>query len=185
MATRRDAQRKRMRTRLLEAALALFEAQGYEATTIDQIANKADVARQTVLNHYPLKRDFIDAWGANRRERLLNAFESGAGFSARDELARAFALLAAINEGERDLSRALRQQMFVPQPVPEMFALAVEKGQADGAFSLAFPPAEVAEIFAGIYFDTLQRWLAPDEPPFDLTQTLTRRAMLVLDGLES
>jgi len=60
-----------MRARLLAAALRLFAEQGYEATTIDQIAAAADVARQTVLNHYPHKRDFLQAWptGPGRASR--------------------------------------------------------------------------------------------------------------------
>lgn len=38
-----------------------------DAATIDQIAERADVARQTVLNHYPAKKDFVAAWGERRR----------------------------------------------------------------------------------------------------------------------
>ncbi len=43
---RRERQRLQMRERLLSAALDLFAAQGFEKTTIDQIAERADVARQ-------------------------------------------------------------------------------------------------------------------------------------------
>src|ERR1017187_6071010 len=69
-----------MRARLLTAALGLFAGQGYEATTIDQIAEQADVARQTVLNHYPHKRDFLRAWGQHRRDQLLSiADQAGPG----------------------------------------------------------------------------------------------------------
>ena len=62
-----------MRERLLAAALELFAAQGFEETTIDQIAERADVARQTVLNHFRLKTDFARAWGQGRREHLAAA----------------------------------------------------------------------------------------------------------------
>ena len=67
---RRERQRLLMRERLLSAALDLFAANGFAETTIDQIAERADVARQTVLNHFPHKTDFARAWGQGRRDRL-------------------------------------------------------------------------------------------------------------------
>ena len=50
-------QRKRERTRaaLVAAALDLFERQGYEATTIDQIAAAADVSPRTFFRYFPTK----------------------------------------------------------------------------------------------------------------------------------
>ena len=48
-----------MRERLLSAALDLFATNGFAETTIDQIAERADVARQTVLNHFPLNGSSI------------------------------------------------------------------------------------------------------------------------------
>ena len=74
-----------MRERLLSAALDLFAANGFAETTIDQIAERADVARQTVLNHFPHKTDFARAWGQGRRDRLAAIGEGVAG----DESARA------------------------------------------------------------------------------------------------
>jgi AcrR family transcriptional regulator len=43
------------RTRIAEAALQLFQSQGYRDTTIDQIAAAARVARRTVFYHFPTK----------------------------------------------------------------------------------------------------------------------------------
>jgi AcrR family transcriptional regulator len=50
-------QRKRERTRaaLIDAALDLFERQGYEATTIDEIAAAADVSPRTFFRYFPTK----------------------------------------------------------------------------------------------------------------------------------
>ena len=69
MATERDAsgtaqpvslrQRKRARTRaaLIAAALELFERQGYEATTIDEIAAAADVSPRTFFRYFATKEE--------------------------------------------------------------------------------------------------------------------------------
>ncbi len=52
-------QRKRERTRagLIAAALDLFERQGYEATTIDQIAAAADVSPRTFFRYFSTKEE--------------------------------------------------------------------------------------------------------------------------------
>jgi AcrR family transcriptional regulator len=54
-------QRKKVRTRsaIEDAALALFEKQGYEATTVEQIAAKAEVATATFFRYFPSKADVL------------------------------------------------------------------------------------------------------------------------------
>lgn len=59
----------KMRTALLEAALNLFSANGYDETTTDQIAESAGVSPRTFFRYFPTKEsvlffgeyDFIDA----------------------------------------------------------------------------------------------------------------------------
>ena len=179
---RRERQRLRMRARLLEAALSLFEAQGFEATTIDQIAERADVARQTVLNHYPAKRDFVLAWGERRRQEAAAADVLGAG-SMRERLHRLYDVLAEVNERERRLTRRLRGQMVVPQPIPPALTAALDDGAAAGELLNGIPPQDVAEILAAVYFDTQNRWLLEEPAGFDLKAALSRKLDLVLRQL--
>jgi AcrR family transcriptional regulator len=58
-------ERKRVRTRraIADAALELFARQGFQATTIPQIAEAADVSPRTVSGYFPAKEDlaFPDA----------------------------------------------------------------------------------------------------------------------------
>jgi AcrR family transcriptional regulator len=175
-----------MRDRLLEAALELFGAQGYEATTIDQIAARADVARQTVLNHYPHKRDFVAEWGSRRRDRLV-ALPGG---TARQRLHRYFDALAEMNERQRDLTRMLyltfssAESSVHQRPVPDATVAAIRAGQADGDFDATIDPDLAAQVVAAIYFDTLSRWLT-SEPSFDLGAVLHAKLDLVLAGLNA
>jgi len=181
-AGRREQQRERMRQRLLAAALELFEAQGFDATTIDQIANRADVARQTVLNHYPAKKDFVTAWGARRRDELA-ALEDLPVESARDGLHRIMSALAEINVREERLTRQLREQRIVPQPIPEAMFRILREGLERGEIAGSVDSRVAAEIVAAVYFDTLSRWLIEEEPGFDLCQALNSRLDLLLNGL--
>ncbi len=54
-------ERKKIRTRqaIRAAAYALIEEQGYEATTVEQIAARADVSPSTVFRYFPVKEDIV------------------------------------------------------------------------------------------------------------------------------
>jgi AcrR family transcriptional regulator len=47
------------RERLARAAFALFDEQGYENTTVDDIADRAGLGRTTFFRHYKFKEDVI------------------------------------------------------------------------------------------------------------------------------
>lgn len=57
--TRRERRRLEIRDRILVAAGALFETQGYEATTVSEISQRADIAYGTFFNHFPSKLDLL------------------------------------------------------------------------------------------------------------------------------
>jgi AcrR family transcriptional regulator len=54
-------ERKKAKTRLAirEHAMRLFEEQGYAATTVDQIAEAAEVSQSTFFRYFPAKEDVI------------------------------------------------------------------------------------------------------------------------------
>jgi AcrR family transcriptional regulator len=58
------------RDRLVVAAVALVNAQGYDATTVAQIAERAGVTRSTFFRHFPDKRELLVA-GQDALSRLL------------------------------------------------------------------------------------------------------------------
>ncbi|MEU6487215.1 TetR family transcriptional regulator [Streptomyces sp. NPDC046887] len=56
---RAAAQRLKMRRELATAAMELFATKGYEATTVDEIAAAAGVARRTFFRHFRSKEEAI------------------------------------------------------------------------------------------------------------------------------
>jgi AcrR family transcriptional regulator len=72
-------ERKKLATRIAirDAAMNLFAGQGFAGTTIDQIAEAADVSRATVFSYFPTKEEIvfgdaglaIDALATRLRER--------------------------------------------------------------------------------------------------------------------
>jgi AcrR family transcriptional regulator len=57
---RRARRRAEGRPRVFQAAVELFVERGFDATTMDDIADRADVARATVFNYFQRKTAFLD-----------------------------------------------------------------------------------------------------------------------------
>jgi AcrR family transcriptional regulator len=72
----RERKKRRTRLSILDSAIHLFWQQGYEATTITQIAETADVAPSTVFKYFPTKVEMVfsmlDAIIESARARLLD-----------------------------------------------------------------------------------------------------------------
>jgi AcrR family transcriptional regulator len=58
---RRARRAEQTRARILDAATSLFTERGYAATTIDAIAERADVAVETVYSRFRNKANLLDA----------------------------------------------------------------------------------------------------------------------------
>jgi len=54
---RRDRKRRRTRDALIDAALELFEAKGYEHTAVHEITDAVDVAERTFFRYFASKED--------------------------------------------------------------------------------------------------------------------------------
>ena len=67
-------ERKRVKTRALiqEHALRLFREQGYDETSIEEIAEASEVSPSTVFRYFPTKPDLVIY--DNLDERMIEAF---------------------------------------------------------------------------------------------------------------
>ena len=78
---RREKRKQQLRARIEEAAYSLFQQNGIDETSIEQICLQADVARRTFYGHFPNKHTLIGGMGISRlysqsepmlRELMLN-----------------------------------------------------------------------------------------------------------------
>lgn len=67
----RDTKKERTRQTIADAALSLFERQGFDPTTVDQIAENAGVSRRTFFRYFPSKEAVVFP----DREQRLRRFE--------------------------------------------------------------------------------------------------------------
>lgn len=64
-----EASRKTGRDRVLETAYDLFSARGIRAVGVDEIIERAGVAKATLYNHFPTKDDLVLAFLERREQR--------------------------------------------------------------------------------------------------------------------
>jgi AcrR family transcriptional regulator len=55
----RERKKAKTRSAIRETAMRLFEEQGYSATTVDQIAEEAEVSQSTFFRYFPTKEDVV------------------------------------------------------------------------------------------------------------------------------
>jgi AcrR family transcriptional regulator len=70
--SRRERKKEETRQRLLEAGWRLFREQGYDDTTVAEIAEAADVAKGTLFNYFATKESLLDQVSLWRFEQLGN-----------------------------------------------------------------------------------------------------------------
>ncbi|MGE5398198.1 MAG: TetR/AcrR family transcriptional regulator [Chitinophagales bacterium] len=66
--SRTDKRKEETKNRITEVAMDLFINQGFDQTTIDQIADAADVAKGTIYNHFPEKEAIL----SEHIQRVIN-----------------------------------------------------------------------------------------------------------------
>lgn len=173
--TRRELRRGRTLDRIAAAAFPLFEARGFDAVTMEEIAAAADVARGTLYNHFPVKEAVLAHWIHLQLARDLGALaaevEAQRGFPA-----RLGALLGAsaawCSSHRRYLPPYLRHRMTCAAPEREpapagtdlatAFRALIAAAQADGELRADRPAAQLAAFLHHLYLAALLRWLADE-----------------------
>ncbi len=168
--SRRERKKQEHRRRILEAALRLFETQGVEATTIDAIAEAADVSRGTLFNYFPTKESLLNAIAA---EELHDLQRRGIGANEASAIARIYALmralltdsLAFLHVTRYILLDAMLHPTQASSPSVHLDALLkplVQQAQAQGEIRADLDPAAVTGALVGIYLGTFFRLISAD-----------------------
>lgn len=168
---RRARKRQSVREALATIAGQLFERDGYESVTLDQIALTADVARGTLYNHFPTKAHLLAAW---IHQQLARDLESApiAGME-RQEFPDGAAILLDLSArwcvAHRDLLPPYLQFCFMDMASPEAargadgllarYAQMIGNSQASGRIRADLQASHLSMLFHHLYLGALMRWL--------------------------
>lgn len=191
---RRERNKMRVKNGIYEAALELFTQQGYDQTTVEEITEKADVARGTFFNHFQRKEDIIGEWSERRRILLREGLASEELEHPKDgirhSLARCMSILAQITlAGPAQTKALLTAWVRAGAPLQEephtahMFSRLIEAARENGEIPQDVNPELAGHLLRDVYLGTLFRWAHKPAGQGDLEAELQAACTTLIDGL--
>ena len=184
-----------MRARILGAARELFFEKGFQATTVVELAERADVAKKTLFNHFEGKQDVLRALAAEVFDRLLADVEAARKTDAptRDQLAAFFGRIRRLHTREGpgaremagELLRATQEAGLQPgesHRFHDALEGLVRDGVARGDVTTRHSIATLADGVSAVYFQLIVGW-SQDEK-FPLTRKAREAAAFLADAIE-
>ncbi len=175
---RRERKKREVRNRIAEAAWRLFHEQGIDGTTVDQIAEAADVSQKTVFNHFPTKQALVHELAARLLDLHRSALEEERRRTApvHEQLGAFFARAArTLEEGDPLLRELVLDVMRDRAPagpgarsIAEMqatFTAMLARGQERGEVRRDVDPQLLAETVAALVTGIIINWVNQSRYP--------------------
>ncbi|HBV98956.1 MAG: hypothetical protein JL50_19080 [Peptococcaceae bacterium BICA1-7] len=193
---RLERKKEETKKKIITVAMDLFKKQGFDSTTMDQIAEEADIAKGTIYLHFPVKEaiisEYVRAYLNEGATRII-----GAMFELPDTRSRLIYFYAKSREfGEKHLTIDLnkRYMLYQLQIIGEavrdwslrsglsgILAQIFELGQQKGEIRNDIPAQVLAEQLQSSNFLTFLVWMT-DPDQFPLAERVELNIDLFLQG---
>lgn len=190
---RRERKKLETRQRILDGAVALFAARGYDATTMDDIAESADVARATVFNFFPRKADLVLAWFTDRRAEVAGRLAEVDGLTTGTaaQLGVAFRAIAQVFDQDPRTGRAMVRAwlqaggplLTAESDTSSIFADTIREGQRRGDVLPGIDADRAGCVLFDAYLGVLYRWVGRDETEAGIEEDLLAVLDVLLTGV--
>ena len=193
-ASRRERRRLEVRTRILDAAHRRFQSSGYQATTVAEICDEADVAYKTFFNHFPAKHDVLNEIEARALDeviaQLTDALETEP--TTRARITRFFERAATEADAAGPMNRELLAEMIHSahvrgdestqiRRVVEGIERILRAGIDQGDVRRDHPLETLAEMIRGSYYALMISFANLDDYP--IVERARLLAALVADSI--
>jgi AcrR family transcriptional regulator len=192
--TLRERKKAHTRAQILEAAQELIVERGYESTTMDEVAARADVSRATVFNYFPRKEAFLAAWIQKRRAVIAELLEreQGQAVNTAERLRHALLALVELLESDVQTNRAITRAWVLAgghlhpgaSATADLFADTIRYGQVQGDVRDDIDASRAGRVLLDAYSGALVRWAGP-ESDVSLRDAMTTVLEVILDGLKA
>lgn len=161
-----------VKDRIFQAAMELFQQQGYENTSVEEITRKAGVSKGTFFTHFPTKDAVFSAIGAIFVEYMQDIVETGLleSRSAQQLLKESIHMTADWCIKNKPMIRqVLTSGMYHPSmgsrstsnrvAMVGLLKRIIQAGQEQGEFYEALPIEDASSVLTGIYFTVMYDWI--------------------------
>lgn len=195
----REKNKQKVTERIVAAAMELFKAHGCEQTTMDDIAEKAEISRATLFNYFPSKDALMLPWVQEMIEEFVRPGLSEY-LATQPKTIDAFRLLFTnMSKGvleAPDLIRAFINEAIKPKNksqiertrtgMLEIFAQVLRYGQSRGEVRSDLPvesmAAYISALQSGLLFHLLESLLEADQTQ-DAGQVIDQMMLFIGAGL--
>jgi TetR/AcrR family transcriptional regulator, cholesterol catabolism regulator len=196
--SRRERRKQEVESRIRAVALELFKAQGFEETTVEQIAARADVAKGTFFNYFPRKEAVLWSIAEDVLNEVLEEIGEPGSWRgpALEQVRRIFLHFASLAERNRALYRTLMmenmrrfwdrgcQQTPGEEEFRDVIRGILRKGRQEGELRAEVDEHTAASLVEAAYMTTMLEWLREDTSRREIKATLNAKFDVIFRGLQ-
>ena len=167
----RERRKREVRERIMAAAMKRFIRRGFDDTTVDEIAEDADVAQKTCFNYFSTKQELFHQLAEERIDELQDILEEerGGPGTTRRKLEHCFLRLSELLEERGLLARDLILESMRARPpgttgdditkLHRAFGAILRDGQARGDVRTDHPIEFLTEMVVGGFGAVMNNWV--------------------------
>jgi AcrR family transcriptional regulator len=195
LGSRRERRKLEYRGKILGASIRLFSNKGFDATSIAEIMNEADLGVGTFYNYFTCKEQVISYLANELNQRLEKELLLGLDSKGTPilQITKAFEVLGGILESDKELVKIvylemLRQPMSILNMAQQQKGILVilenivQAGQEQKCFRVDLPARNIARFLVGTYMQTVYNWLASEKGT--LTENFSYDLDITLKGIQ-
>jgi len=190
-ASRRSRKKERTRREIYQAAMALFAERDYDRVTIEDICDRADVAKATFFLHFSNKAALLTVFNENLTQTIAEDLVHYNGTAA-DKLRLIIEALATAWQNNATVMRKMVREFIDDIPtfeegaqsnahIIELLGDAIAEGQDSGEFQTTVPAHRMAAGMVASSSAVTIEW--SQEPGIDTRQAHIDMLELTLGGL--
>jgi AcrR family transcriptional regulator len=196
--TRRERKKQETRQKIVKIAMYFFLKQGFDSTTMEQIAEEVDISKATLYNYFPVKEAIIsEYWQNNVKEiklqilkmiqllpdtksRVQKTFNKAATelFKSKQDIYKIYLSYWLRNLNNPSLNERLRSGF------EDIFTMIIKLGQQSGDIRRDTDVELLVKYLEVIFLTACINWLS-DPKLFPLEKTLTQTVSLFIEGAGS
>jgi len=182
--SRRERKKKETYEKLFSCAMQLFRAQGYSATSVEQITQAADVGKGTFYNYFSSKEGVVQEYAQRAYQDMLSARRNKPSHNTRQRLETLLSDWACFMMNDREIAWVtVRNREGAEYDVSLHYGIQaiISLGQTEGEISKQFGADFLAESIEGMMLQHFISWYVTGEG--NLVDEMNKVVAVFLDGL--
>ncbi|MBI5666070.1 MAG: TetR/AcrR family transcriptional regulator [Nitrospirae bacterium] len=192
---RRERKKLDTRQKIVKIGMYFFRKQGFDSTTMEQIANEVDISKATLYNYFPVKESIIgDYWQGNIKEfkfqilemiqllpdtrsRVQRTFTKAAAelFKSKEDIYKIYLSYWLRNLNNQSVNERLRSGF------EDIFTMIIKLGQHAGDVRKDMSVELLVKYLEVLFLTVCINWLS-DPKLFPLEATLAQTVSLFIEG---